>query len=260
MKLPHMEHHTLRTAHLSFSAEARDKENIRKFLMRQRQRSRSNTSFDVTSSLVFDADYSPLYIAMANEEVRVQSDAMQMMRCNDRRAGWEIIADGYRRCPLLVLRGLAFELNDATVTPPLLVQMVRTCQDPDLGISFRIPHTAQEWAGRWAGREIVDERDVLVVRWWLAYLQLDAKEWQLALQTLSLLLDDCDQGLWPEFYIPEVLYQTAVVHFSMGFRELCRVKLERYFAIACALDRNLADAKLLMLWATKPVGQTSERQ
>lgn len=238
-----MEHHT---AQLSFSAEARKKENLK--IICHRFRSNTISSVDDDSllgdslSLVVDANYSPLYIAIANEEVRVQNGYRRYID----------IEDGYRRCPLLVLRGLAFELNDSTVIPPLLVQMARNAQNPDAATSSPIPCTAQAWAGR----EIVNERDVLVVRWWLAYLQLDAKEWELALHTLSLLLDDCEQGLWPEFYIPEVLYQTAVAYFGMDSRELCRVKLERYFTVACPLDRNLADAKVLMLWATKPAIRT----
>ena len=232
------------SAQLSFSEEAREKEHIRIC----HRDSSFERLLDDPSSVVIDANYSQLYIAIANEAVKVQGDTMQIFLFNnDRRAAWEIIAEGYRRCPLLVIRGLAFELNDATVYPPRLVLMARTCQAHHDG-SFRIPLSVQDWVGE----EILNERDISVLRWWLAYLQLDAEEWQLALQTLMMILEDCNQGRWPSFYLSEVLYLSAVAGFGMDSRELCLSNLERYFTVACMIDRNIADAKLLLLWATRP--------
>lgn len=232
------------SAQLSFTEEAREKEHIRIC----RRDSSFERLLDDPSSVVIDANFSQLYIAIVNEAVKVQRDTMQIFLFNnDRRAAWEIIAEGYRRCPLLVIQGLAFELNDSTVYPPLLVRMARTCQAHDGG-SFRIPLSVQEWAGE----GILNERDISVMRWWLAYLQLDAEEWELALETLRMILEDCDQGRWPSFYLSEVLYLSAVAGFGMDSRELCLANLKKYFPVACMMDRNIADAKLLLLWATRP--------
>jgi len=218
-----------------FSEDARSQEIAKKISRGYVKRSRGflNTSI-LTSNSINENDYSPLYIILANEAGTIQREAMMSLRRNDRNTAWNSIVEGYRRCPLLILRK-AFELNDCTCPMPPLVYLARRVQDKD----FSVPESTYE----------SNEFDNRVVRWWYAYAAMDSMNWILAHMNIILVLEDFQNGFWSMFYLPEALYMSAVIQFNLGEKESCRAKINEYFSFAHPLDRNYANAKLLSLWA-----------
>ena len=94
-----------------FSEESRQKQMLILFDKGMRVTPRTEDFSTLLSSFlandcsqIHERDYSPIYIAMANEETRVQRESMNAFMSNDREAAWDCIAEGYHRCPLLILR------------------------------------------------------------------------------------------------------------------------------------------------------------
>jgi hypothetical protein len=234
---------------IRFTEEGREKVSCRLITKQLRAKSRGwSGHISIDNSQVRESDYAPLYIAMANESTRViQRSMASFISRNDRQTAWEYIAEGYRRCPFLILNK-AFELNDSTIPRPLLVRIAKKVQKRCAYSCSTISELTDE---------SLNEHDTLVLRWWLAYIQLDAQNWQSAEITLELVVEDCDQGRWPSYFLPEALYMLAIVYFYTNKCKLCAGILGRYFIAAHILDRNMADATLLSLWAKQPIPSLS---
>lgn len=236
-----VEAHSENDNFIKFTQEGRSKVSCRLITKQLRAKSRGwSGKISIDNSRVREIDYAPIYIAMANESARVEQETMASLRNhNDRQTAWECIAEGYRRCPFLILNE-PFELKDCMIPRPLLVRIAKKVQKRCTYSYSTIAELTDE---------TFTEHDTLVLRWWLAYLQVDAQNWQSAEITLELVVEDCDQGRWPTYFLPEALYMLAVVHFYTNKCELCAGILGRYFTAAHTLDRNRADATLLSLWA-----------
>ena len=51
--------------------------------------------------------------------------------------------------------------------------------------------------GKFVQWKMIDEADKPTLRWWAAFLLLDAEKWASAKKVLSSILSDCVNGQWP---------------------------------------------------------------
>ncbi|KAL7554604.1 hypothetical protein ACHAWF_018099 [Thalassiosira exigua] len=197
----------------------------------------------------------PLYVESANHLTSIKRDMMQpLFFGNDRQSGWKAIRDGLRRCPFVTLWHGKIELNDITCRPPKLVCMARLLFHPIsktddinraetmlIALNSAVDDTAHDDFG---------EADKPTMRWWAAFLLVDAEKWVEAEDMIHAVLRDCTtNGVWPGYYLPEALFLASVVQFGLGIKDVCGDYLAAYFDVAQANDRNRADAMLLRLWA-----------
>lgn len=192
-----------------------------------------------------DRTYTALYVESANGYSSIKYNMTRpVFQRNDRATGWLAVQDGLRRCPFVTLWHGKLELNDATVYPPHLVRVARLTFDPRSEEDDRINAEA-------ILREMNDaaEEDIPTIRWWAAFLQIDAKRWLCAQEVIKAVILDCVHGVWPAYYLPEALFLASMAEFGLDNREACDRYLASYFDLASPMDRNRADATLLRLWA-----------
>lgn len=205
-------------------------------------------SFDEATEKEFldNEGYSPLYIETMNFLETMKKDMMTpFLLHNDREGSWRIIGNGLRKCPFTVLWHGRIEINDVTLRPPALVYHARTVSQE------RISKEQDSTAARdlHAALSSAHPADLPTLRWWAAYMHIDAEEWEPAKELLHQVLFDCTTGTWPPHYLPEAMYHLGLAEFALGNVEPCRDIIHGYFDIAHAMDRNRADATLIRLWA-----------
>jgi len=191
--------------------------------------------------------HTALYVETANAREHIKQNMTRpLLLNNDRATGWAAIRDGLRKHPFVTLWCGEIELNDITVVKPKLVHIARITFNPT---SEGEDRKRAEGMLRYLN-DTQDDADLPTIRWWAAFLLIDAKFWTHAQQVIREVLSDCTaRGIWPAYYLPEALYLAAMVEFGLDDQDECGQYLESYFDLADPLDRNRADATLLNIWA-----------
>ena len=202
----------------------------------------------IVQGYIAQLGYPALYIEAVNCLTTTKEVMMQkMIERNNRESAWRAIQDGHRRCPFIAIWHGVIELNDCTCTIPPLLVFARIATQPHISKKSDSDAAHQLLSAL----DVSSEADAPTLRWWTAYMQMDAEEWDGARDTLETVLFDCTNGIWPPHYIPEALYHSALAEFALDHAPRCAGLLRAYFDLADALDRNRADATLLRLWAER---------
>jgi len=190
--------------------------------------------------------YAPLCIETLNRyEVATRAMMGVLLRSGDRSATARAVRDAHRECPFIAMWHFNMEPLGFIPDLPALVQVARTATQP-------VTSSGQDQRAVATLRAVLagaDPADAPTLRWWSAYVHLDAEEWSTGREILEDVLCDSTNGTWPPHYLPEAQYLAAMAEFGQVSRPACSQLLRGCFELAHALDRNRADALLLQLWA-----------
>ncbi|KAJ1638607.1 hypothetical protein T492DRAFT_833529 [Pavlovales sp. CCMP2436] len=113
---------------------------------------------------------------------------------------------GYSYAPLHVETLNRFEAATRKMMQPLLMENDRSAAARAVRDAYRSSTTLRD------ALATADPADAPTLRWWSAYMHIEAGEWSTAREILEVVLEDYTSDTWPPHYLPETQYLAAMAH------------------------------------------------